>query len=181
MAQEIMLFSEDWEETISSVPWKNNKPTQNTVSIQAMEHQRRRRRSSGDEEEDAMTVTFLWLRVYVVQASSSLTFFGRKHFAEGRRTGEESWMARRSWLVVVTTQHAGTILCTRTTTSSYYTRLTEWRGSFEEETKGKIVLPSESLLLCLHFESYRICSWWWNAAPRPQFYTRKQNSEYIEG
>lgn len=124
-----------------------------------MEHQRRRRRSSGDEEEDAMTVTFLWLRVYVVQAGRQFSnILWPKTLCGGRRTGEESWMARRSWLDVVTTQHAGTILCTRTTTSSYYTRLNEWGGSFEGGTKGKIVLPSESLLLCLHFESYRICS-----------------------
>lgn len=106
-----------------------------------MEHQRIRRRSSGDEEEDAMTVTFLWLRVYVVQAGKQFSnILWPKTLCGGRRTGEESWMARRSWLVVVTTQHAGTILCTRKTTSSYYTR-PSGEGALKRRRKGRSSSP----------------------------------------
>lgn len=162
MAQEIMLFSEDWEETISSVPWKNNKPTQNTVSIQAMEHQRRRR-SSGDEEEDAMTVTFLWLRVYVVQAGSSLTFFGRKHFAEG-----EGLERRAGWR-----EDLGSSLLQHNTREQYYVQEQQhhhiipywvgrelWRGDEREDRPPlrKFIIVSSLWIVSNLFLMMKCCT-----------------------
>lgn len=101
-----------------------------------------------------MTVTFLWLRVvYVVQAGRQFsnilwpkTLCGGKKDWRGELDGEKI-LARRCYNTTrgnnIMYKNNIIILC---------------GGSFEEETKGKIVLPSESLLLCLHFESYRICS-----------------------